>query len=82
MTKKSYIVPPEVFEKYTPEQKMNTLFYYISALHDNAEIQNEVTCAEIRKLKNQKWVNKGVAAGAGGVGSLILRVGEFLLSKI
>ena len=82
MDKKSYIVPAEVFQSLPNDQKLDTMFFYISALHDNIEVLQERTNGELRKLKNQRWVNKSIAAGAGGVGSLIFRIGEFILSKL
>jgi len=81
MEKKSYIVPPEIFKDYGPNQKLNTLFHYVSTLHDNSEIQTTA----IRELRKQKLVNKGIAALSGGIGGAVAVVFKsvyaFLLTK-
>lgn len=81
METRSYIVPPEIFKDYSPDQKLNTLFHYVSTLHDNSEIQKEA----IQELRKRKLVNKGIAMLSGGIGGAVAitfkHIYSFLLTK-
>lgn len=81
---KSYIVPPEVFEKYDADQKMNTMFYYIATLHDNAEAARKETkdCIDDlkRKIDRRTWTHRSLAAAAGGFGGAVAMVFKYLFS--
>jgi len=78
MDKESYIVPPEVFETYGQDQKLNTMFHYIRAMHTNIEVQN----GEIVKLKRRKLIDKGVAVGSGTAGGAAAMVIKWFATKL
>ena len=78
MEKKSYIVPPEIFKTYGQDQKLDTMFHLLTALHDNQEIQNQT----IRELRKRRLVDRGAALVGGGVGGAVMVVLKFMASWV
>lgn len=76
--KKSFIVSPEIFKTYGQDQKLDTMFYLLTALHDNQEIQgNAIQC-----LRKRKLIDKGVAIASGGVGGAVMVALKFIASFV
>lgn len=82
MDKKSYIIPPENFEKLDYEQKMNTVFYYISTMHDNQAVESELNNRRLKKLEKRKLLDTGIAATTGAVGGFFAILAKWVLGKI
>jgi hypothetical protein len=80
--KKSLMVTPEIFETYGADQKLNTLFHYVSATHDNTCIQNEIYETRFAKLEKRKLVDKGLAIGSGGVGGFLAVTFKWIAIKL
>lgn len=76
---RSMIVTPELFETLDANQKLDTLFFYISAIHENLEIQEEQIEDRFCKIEKRKWWNTAMAASGGFVGGFAAVLSKGLL---
>ena len=75
--KQSYLVPFHIFKDYTPDNKLNTLFHYMSAAYQNSTAVEH----RVQKLEKRKLFDRGLSIGSGGVGGFLAIMSRWVITK-
>jgi len=74
-------VPHEVFKKYDPDGKLDTLFFYISEIHATSVQADKDLQDRVKKLEDRKKFDTAIGGISGFFGGAITFIGSKFFLK-